>query len=59
MEARRAPPGLISETHLIDFFLHHPFVFLFDESTDMHHASHVALAGRRGEAQRTVWLMNM
>lgn len=47
MEARGATTGLISETHLIDFVLRRPFVFLFDESTDMHHTSHAALPGRR------------
>ena len=47
MGARRAATGLISKTYLIDFCLRHPFVFLLDESTDMHHMSHVAIT--RGE----------
>lgn len=48
METMSATTGLISKTHLIDFLLCHPFVFLFNESTDMLHVSHAAITWRRG-----------
>lgn len=58
MEASGAATGLISKTHLIDFSLCHPFVFLFDESTDMHHMSHVAAALGGGSVNEHVIILS-